>query len=155
MNFYADMKLLEETNLIEDHRGYNTWVPGGRKNDIGKSPLSLISRRANEVEGQVLAFGAKKYDPWNWAEGMKWSRVLNAALRHLYAFADREDVDPESGLSHLAHARCCVGFLLDYEVSHPELDDRRPRPNLPPVQSDTTIDPVQVDVRQLSLFPKL
>jgi hypothetical protein len=100
---------------------------GGSKFDGGKPPLSLISRYANDQEALVLAFGAMKYDRWNWARGLAWSRVLDAALRHLTAYADGEDVDPETGLSHLAHARCCTGFLLDYIKEHPELDDRRKR----------------------------
>lgn len=97
----------------------------GTKYDEGKFPLSYISRRANEQESRVLLFGASKYARWNWAKGMAWSRLLDAALRHITAYADGEDVDPETGISHLAHARCDLGFLLDYEVSHPELDDRR------------------------------
>lgn len=99
----------------------------GLKYDSGKPPLSLISRRANEEEAKVLAFGANKYARWNWANGIAWSRILDAALRHIGAFADGENFDAETGLSHLAHARCCLGFLLDYEKEHPELDDRRPR----------------------------
>lgn len=112
---------------MEDMTGYNTWTPGGRKNDKGKPPLALIPRRAVEKEAEVLEFGKNKYDSWNWASGIAWSRLLDAVLRHVYAYADGEDLDPESGISHLAHARCGLGFLLDYEQSHPELDDRRPR----------------------------
>lgn len=118
---------------MEDMRGYSKWSPvkhdnsAGRKTDSGKPRMSLINRRANIEEAKVLGFGEVKYDAWNWSKGMKWSRVLDAALRHIAAFADGEDVDPESGISHLAHARCCLGFLIDYEESHPELDDRRPR----------------------------
>jgi len=40
------------------------------------------------------------------------------------AFNDGEDKDPESGLSHLAHSLCCLMFLLEFEKTHPELDDR-------------------------------
>jgi hypothetical protein len=113
---------------------------GGKKFDSEKPPMTLISRRAQEEEAKVLAFGAKKYDKWNWSRGIAWSRVLDAAIRHLIAFADGEDVDPETGLSHLAHARCCTGFLLDYEKEHPELDDRRPRAkNLAPARKDHTL----------------
>ena len=102
-------------------------VTEGLKFDKGKPPISWISRRANEQEAFVLAFGAEKYERWNWSKGMSWSRLLDAALRHLLAYADGENTDAESGLSHLAHARCDIGMLLDYEVEHPELDDRRPR----------------------------
>lgn len=99
----------------------------GIKHDDGKAPMGLIPRAAIIAEAQVLAFGASKYSAWNWAKGMAWSRLIDAALRHIYAYADGETNDPESGLNHLAHARCCLGFLLDYVESHPELDDRRKR----------------------------
>lgn len=99
-------------------------VKQANKFDAGKAPISLISRRAIEEEAKVMAFGLKKYGAHNWRKGMEWSRCIDAGLRHLLAFADGEDLDPETGLSHLAHARCCLAFLLDYEKSHPKMDDR-------------------------------
>lgn len=96
----------------------------GLKFDAGKAPLSLIDRHAIEQIGQALAFGAKKYAAHNWRKGIEYQRLLDAALRHLYAFADGEDIDPESGLSHLAHAGCCVVFLLRMIKSRPDLDNR-------------------------------
>lgn len=100
---------------------------GGVKHDTGKAPVSLIPRSAIQAEAEVLAFGARKYAAHNWRGGMKWSRLIDATLRHVMAFNDGEDVDPESGLSHLAHARTNLGFLIEYLQSHPELDDRYKR----------------------------
>lgn len=97
---------------------------GAVKLDAGKAPMSLLSRTALEEVAQVMAFGAKKYAAHNWRQGFAWSRTLDAASRHLYAFIDGEDKDPESGLSHLAHAMCCLMFTLEFEKTHPELDDR-------------------------------
>lgn len=97
----------------------------GRKNDSEKPPLNLISRIAMEEEAKVMAFGAQKYESWNWSRGIAWSRVVGAGLRHLYAMADGELYDPETGLPHAAHARCCTAFLLDFMVNHPELNDLR------------------------------
>lgn len=77
-----------------------------------------------EEIAKVLAFGAQKYAAHNWRKGIAYSRLLDAALRHLYAFADGEDTDPESGLSHIAHAGCCVVFLLGMIHSRPDQDDR-------------------------------
>lgn len=96
----------------------------GTKHDSGKAPLGLISSIALIAEAGVLAFGARKYAAHNWRGGMDWSRVYDAIQRHLVAWNAGEDVDPETGLSHLAHARCGLGFLLDYAVNHKELDDR-------------------------------
>lgn len=95
-----------------------------KKFDEGKPPLSLISRTALEEEAKVLAFGATKYGTHNWRKGMDFSRLVDAALRHIYAFADGEDKDKETGLSHLAHARCCLAFLLEYEGKSVGTDDR-------------------------------
>lgn len=96
----------------------------GIKHDAGKAPLSLMDRYAMEQIGAVLAFGAKKYAAHNWRGGIAYSRLLDAALRHLYAFADGEDLDAESGLPHVAHAGCCIVFLLGMMRHRPDLDDR-------------------------------
>lgn len=97
---------------------------GAVKHDGGKSPISLIPRSAILAEAEVLRFGAEKYAAHNWRKGMHWSRMIDAALRHLFAFADGEDDDVESGISHLAHAKCCLSFLIEYLTTHPDLDDR-------------------------------
>lgn len=94
------------------------------KFDQDKLPLNLLSTEAMNQTAAVLKFGAQKYAEHNWRAGFVWSRPLAAALRHLTAFNDGEDRDPESGLSHLAHAACCIMFLLEFEKTHPELDDR-------------------------------
>jgi hypothetical protein len=99
----------------------------GRKDDTGKLPLGLIPREALLAEAAVLAFGAQKYDAHNWRKGMRWSRLGDAAMRHLLAWLDGEDLDPETGLSHLAHLRCCAGFLLNYAEHGVGEDDRHPR----------------------------
>lgn len=96
----------------------------GLKFDQGKAPMSLLSREALEQTALVLEFGRKKYAAHNWRKGFEWSRPLSAAMRHLTAFIDGEDKDPESGLSHLAHAAACIMFMLEFEKTHKELDDR-------------------------------
>lgn len=73
---------------------------------------------------EVLTFGAKKYADHNWRKGFKWSRLLGAAMRHLFSFLRGEDKDPETGLSHLAHLGCCVMFLLEHEQRGLGEDDR-------------------------------
>lgn len=96
----------------------------GVKFDNGKPPLGLIPRQALEAEARVMAFGAEKYGRDNWRGGMDWSRLTDAALRHITAFVDGEDLDPETGLPHLAHARCCMAFLLAYGALELGQDDR-------------------------------
>jgi hypothetical protein len=94
------------------------------KFDGGKLPLHLLSTEAMNQTAAVLAFGAQKYAEHNWRNGFAWSRPLSAAMRHITAFNAGEDTDPESGLSHLAHAACCIMFLLEFEKTHQHLDDR-------------------------------
>lgn len=101
----------------------------GIKHDTGKPPLDLLDRHALEEIAQVLAFGAAKYGRGNWRQGLALSRLLAACLRHVFAFLDGEDLDPESGRSHLAHAACCLVFALRLHRDRPDLDDRE-RKNL-------------------------
>lgn len=97
---------------------------GGRKFDSGKPPMDLLDRHALEEIARVLEFGAKKYDRHNWRSGISYSRLVAAMLRHINAFNDGEDTDHETGISHMAHAGCCVMFLLWMEKYRPDLDDR-------------------------------
>lgn len=89
------------------------------KYDTGKLDWSLMPWDSVEEILKVLEFGKQKYSSWNWAtgEGFKYTRVFNSLVRHLFAWIRGEDNDPESGLSHLAHAGCNVIFLL-YFVKH-------------------------------------
>ncbi len=96
------------------------------KKDAGKTGLHLLPFEALEEIAKVLDFGAQKYAAHKWREGMKWSRLLGALLRHTFAWARGQDTDPETGRSHLAHAGCCVVFLLAYTLNkrYSEMDDR-------------------------------
>lgn len=95
----------------------------GQKADGGKVRMDLLDPYAMEQLAAVLTFGASKYDSHNWRGGIKFSRILAALLRHIFAFIRGEDLDPESGLPHIAHAMCCCMFILG--LSHkPECDDR-------------------------------
>lgn len=99
-----------------------------RKDDKGKPPISLIPRSALLAEARVLAKGKERYGAHNWREGgIAWSRLLDAAMRHIAAFTDGEDFDngPEGSKElHLANARCCLGFLIEYYEKGLGQDDR-------------------------------
>lgn len=97
---------------------------GGTKHDQGKVMLELLPFEALEAVGRVMTFGAKKYAAHNWRGGFKFSRVFGAALRHGFAWVKGEDLDPESGESHLAHMACCILFLLTFVLTKTGEDDR-------------------------------
>ncbi len=81
----------------------------------GKFPLEQICL--------VSAFGAKRYGLFNYQKGLKYSQLINALLRHYFAFEGGEDVAPDSGLSHHAHMLANV-YLLRYQMTyHEELND--------------------------------
>jgi len=88
----------------------------GRKYDTGKPDYTLLPWDAVEEIVKVLDFGARKYarDNWKHVDGAE-TRYLAAALRHITAHARGEKDDPETGISHLAHAGCCLLFLLSLE----------------------------------------
>lgn len=94
------------------------------KFDSEKPRMELLSRVALEGCAQVLAFGSRKYAAHNWRRGLAWSRLIGAALRHLTAIMDGEDIDPESGLPHVDHLACCVMFLSEYQKKNLGTDDR-------------------------------
>jgi hypothetical protein len=96
----------------------------GTKFDNDKPRMDLLSPIFIDGLSKVLNFGAKKYKANDWRKGIEQSRLIGAALRHLFAYLRGEDNDPESGLCHLYHAGCCVMFAAELRETHPELDDR-------------------------------
>ena len=97
---------------------------GGDHKDDGKSMVQLIDPSFLFAVGEVMAFGAKKYAPNNWRKGIHTMRLCGSVLRHVYAWMMREDRDPESKLSHLAHAGASLMMLYMTTKLHPDLDDR-------------------------------
>lgn len=85
----------------------------GRKFDSEKLRWDLLPWKETEEVVDVLTFGAQKYEDWNWTFVDDWkNRYFAAAMRHLTSYFNGELKDPESDRSHLAHALCCILFLL-------------------------------------------
>jgi hypothetical protein len=97
----------------------------GVKYDSDKLDWSLVPVDSMEKVIEVLMFGAKKYAPGNWKKVEDAERrYYNAAMRHLTATQRGEELDPETGLAHLAHAACCLLFLLGMPKKSSPLDFR-------------------------------
>lgn len=89
----------------------------GIKFDSGKLRWGLLPLEPLIVVVQVLMLGAKKYSDNNWKQIDDIpGRYYDAAMRHLTAWKMGEKSDPETGLSHLAHATCCLLFMLWSEL---------------------------------------
>jgi len=88
----------------------------GTKHDTGKLRWSLLPLGTIAQVLKVLEFGAAKYSPNGWTTvDNPRDRYYDAAMRHLDAWHRGEVNDEESGLPHLAHAACCILFLLWFD----------------------------------------
>jgi len=107
----------------------------GKKFDKGKMRTDLIPPEALRHLAQVLDYGAEKYGDRNWENGINYSRLYGATLRHLLAWWEGEDIDPESRFPHLSHALTNLAFLVHHYEQRPEFDDRpsRSQVNKPPI----------------------
>lgn len=96
----------------------------GRKDDTGKLRYDLIPPRPLDKLAEVYTIGAKKYADRNWEKGISWGRIFAAMMRHAWAYWRGERTDPVDGQHHLASVAWCAFALMEFEDTHPELDDR-------------------------------
>lgn len=89
----------------------------GNKHDQQKPKWNLLPWEAIEQIVLVLNHGAEKYSPDGWKHVPDARNRYFAALqRHLIAWWGGEKADRESRLHHLAHAGCCLLFLLWFDL---------------------------------------
>lgn len=98
-------------------------ITGGEK---GAKPeaYALIPVEPLAEVARVYGFGAGKYTNRNWERGYEWSLSYSALQRHLNAFWSGQNRDPESGKHHLAHAVFHCLAMMEWQRTHPEMDDR-------------------------------
>lgn len=100
-----------------------------------KTPLVLLEPEAKRQIADVMASGAAKYGARNYMRTpIRASAYISAMQRHLDAFQCGEDIDPESGLRHLAHIGANINILL--AVGDALIDDRE-EPAIAPGQRTT------------------
>lgn len=117
---------MDVVEWVEDFKGTvdGKGFKGVMKNP--KLPIELIPPVFITEVSTVLLHGAKKYAPNNWMRGMSYTTAYGAIQRHLNAWFSGEEIDPESGLNHLAHAACGLAFLAHYrsKPDYEPFDDR-------------------------------
>lgn len=91
----------------------------------GKLPLHLWPTTATAMGSLALLDGALKYGRSNFrAVGVRASIYYDACSRHLNAWFEGEEADPDSGLPHLAHALACLAIVVDAQAAGKLNDDR-------------------------------
>lgn len=98
---------------------------GGKRFNVGKLEWHLLPFDTLKGVVQVLMFGKKKYGEGNWQKGMSWITVYNSLIRHVIAWRNGEDIDIESGESHMSHVICNAIFLIWYSINGKGKDDRK------------------------------
>jgi hypothetical protein len=92
---------------------------------VKKAPLGLVPRALRISAAPAMLLGARKYGPYNWREkAVRLSVYLEAIDRHLDAYNDRQDLDDESGASHLSHVAACLAIIADADAIGKLIDDR-------------------------------
>lgn len=99
------------------------------KFDGDKPQMELVPPSAMTAMGKVLGYGASKYARHNYLKGMAWTRLVGAALRHLFSWLRGEELDPESKLPHLYHALASIAMLIETIELGKGLDDRYKDPS--------------------------
>lgn len=94
---------------------------------VSKSPLSKIPMQVVYEAGLGMLEGACKYGAFNYrAAGVRASVYYDALQRHMNAWWEGEDIDPDSGLSHVTKAITTLMVLRDAMLNDKLNDDRPP-----------------------------
>jgi hypothetical protein len=116
-----------------------TSKPTNPKDAVGikKAPMSTVPAPFIAAVGMAMMEGALKYGRHNYrAVGVRSSVYYDALMRHMMAWWEGQDIDPESGLSHLVKAAACLAVLHDSMTIGNLNDDR------PPSHKDGWIEPL-------------
>lgn len=95
---------------------------------IKKAPLSTVPGVVLAELSVAMLEGARKYGKYNYrVAGVRASVYYDAAFRHLLAWHDGEDIDPDSGMSHIIKAIASLAVLRDAMINDMVTDDRPPK----------------------------
>lgn len=122
------MAYTQDLERITNPKQDETSKPSNPKDIIGsdKLPLHLWPETATAMGCLGLLDGMLKYGRNNWrAVGVRPSIYVDALKRHVNAWFDEgEEMDPDSGLPHLAHALACLAIIVDSQATGNMNDDR-------------------------------
>lgn len=95
---------------------------------IRKVPFHVVSMPVVMEIALGMHEGARKYGAHNYrVAGVRASVYFDACMRHLFAWHEGQDIDPDSGLSHITKAMSCLHVLRDAMLNDIWTDDRPPK----------------------------
>lgn len=95
---------------------------------ISKVPASCVSQLVMMEVGLGMQEGALKYGRHNYrVAGVRASVYYDATRRHIDAYWEGQDVDPDSGLHHVTKAITSLMVLRDAMLQGMCTDDRPPQ----------------------------
>ncbi len=115
--------------------------PSNPKDLIGSDKLPLHLVPTTMIAMSCIAFlnGALKYGRANWRRaGVRSSIYVDAAKRHLDAWFEGEECDPDDGVPNLAVALACIGIIVDAQAADMLTDDRMVPGGWRPLLDDLT-----------------
>lgn len=86
--------------------------------------MSLLPFDALYEVARLFTWGATKYDAWNWAKGLSYTETMDSLLRHTTNWANRNDIDSESGFHHDVHILWNALVLVAMRLRGIGKDDR-------------------------------
>jgi hypothetical protein len=93
-----------------------------------KAPLSVVPMNVVAEAGAAMLEGALKYGRHNYRDaGIRESVYFDGTMRHLIAYWEGEDIDPDSGVSHLTKAIASLLVWRDAQMNGYATDDRPPK----------------------------
>lgn len=104
--------------------------PTNPKDMVGvrKAPMSTVPATVLAEIGVAMLEGASKYGRHNYrAVGVRGSVYYDGTMRHLMAWWEGEDIDADSGMSHITKAITSLVVLRDAMIQAKFTDDRPPR----------------------------
>lgn len=105
----------------------NKETTGGKKFDGDKESFDLMPMMPLLDLAKLFTIGKEKYGSRNWEKGMKFGRLFAAMMRHAIKWWAGEEYDQENGQHHLTAVMWNAMVLMEFENTHPEMDDREPQ----------------------------
>lgn len=129
MSLADTVQMDQMASADRDAAAWRSDKPSNPKDSVGiaKAPMSTVSAPVMAEVGVAMLEGALKYGRHNYrAVGVRASVYYDATMRHLMDWWEGQDIDPDSGMSHITKAITSLVVLRDSMIQGNWSDDRPP-----------------------------